>query len=133
MRPVLFDAFPLLCWFQEEPGHTIVGGLFNEAEENKIEIFMNIINLGEVFYRTCRLINLQKAEDILKKVRLLPISIVSASDTLVLEAARIKGKFPISYADAFAVATALQKKAVVVTRDPEYQSVSNLIKILWLK
>jgi predicted nucleic acid-binding protein len=133
MKPVLFDAFPLLCWFQEEPGHTIVGKLLDEAEENKIEIFMSIINLGEVYYRTCRIIGQKEAEEILKKVRLLPIQIISASDTIVLEAARIKGRYPISYADAFAVAAAVQKKAVVVTSDPEYKKVEKLIKILWLK
>jgi predicted nucleic acid-binding protein len=133
MKPVLFDAFPLLCWFQEEPGHTIVDSLLNEAEENKIEIFMSIINLGEVYYRTCRVTGQKKAEEILKKVQILPIQIISASDTIVLEAARIKGRYPISYADAFAVAAAVQKKAVVVTSDPEYKKVENLIKILWLK
>lgn len=133
MKPVLFDAFPLLCWFQEEPGHTLVGNLLTEAEENKIEIFMSIINLGEVYYRTYRVTGQKKAEEILKKIYLLPIQIISASDTIVLEAARIKGRFPISYADAFAVAAAIQKKALVVTSDPEYKKVEKLIKILWLK
>jgi ribonuclease VapC len=133
MKPVLFDAFPLLCWFQEEPGHTIVGNLLNEAEENKIEIFMHIINLGEVYYRTCRVTDQKEAEEILKKVRMLPLKIVSASDSTVLEAAKIKGRYPISYADAFAVAAAVQKKAVLVTSDPEYKKVEKLIKILWLK
>jgi ribonuclease VapC len=64
---------------------------------------------------------------------MLPIKIISASDNTVLEAAKIKGLYPISYADAFTVATAIQKKAVVVTSDPEYNKVDKLIKILWLK
>ena len=72
MKPVLFDAFPLLCWFQEEPGHTIVGNLLNEAEENKIEIFMSIINLGEVYYRTYRVIGQKEAEEILKRYSCFP-------------------------------------------------------------
>jgi len=131
-KPIIFDAFPLLCWFQEEPGHTIVGNLLNEAEENQIEIFMHIINLGEVYYHTFRVTSQKEAEEILKKVRLLPIKIISASDTTVLEAAKIKGQYPISYADAFAVAAAIQKKAIIVTSDPEYKKVEKLIKILWL-
>jgi uncharacterized protein len=133
MKSVLFDAFPLLCWFQEEPGHTIVGNLLNEAEENKIEIFMPIINLGEVYYRTCLVTDQKEAEEILKKVRMLPLKIISASDGTVLEAAKIKGQYSISYADAFAVAAAVQKKAVLVTSDPEYKKEEKLIKILWLK
>ena len=133
MKPVLFDAFPLLCWFQEESGHDIVGNLFNEAEEKQIEIFMHIINLGEVYYRICRVTGPKEADEILQKVRLLPIKILSASDTIVMEAAKIKGRYPISYTDAFAVAAAIQKKAVVVTSDPEYKKVAKLVKILWLK
>jgi ribonuclease VapC len=64
---------------------------------------------------------------------LLPIKIVSVSDGAVMEAAEIKGKYPISYADAFAVATALQTGATLVTGDPQYKVVSKMIKILWVK
>ncbi len=51
----------------------------------------------------------------------------------MLEAAKIKGQYPVSYADAFAIATAIRLEAVVVTADPEYHSVSKLLEILWLK
>jgi predicted nucleic acid-binding protein len=91
------------------------------------------MNLGEIFYRVCRVAGLKKAEEIIEKIRLLPIRIVSISDAVVMEAAKIKGKYPISYADAFAVAVALQTGATVVSGDPEYNVVSKLIKILWIK
>lgn len=84
----------------------------------KILLSLHIINLGEIFYRVYRLAGLKKAEDIIEKIRLLPIKIVSVSDGAVMEAAEIKGKYPISYADAFAVATALQTGATLVTGDP---------------
>jgi ribonuclease VapC len=40
-------------------------------------------------------------------------------EKLVLEAARLKARFPISYADAFAVATARAEGGPVLTGDPE--------------
>ena len=52
---------------------------------------------------------------------------------MIMEAAKIKGQYPVSYADAFAITTAIQNKATVVTADPEYKAVSKLVKILWLK
>ncbi|MDA2928178.1 PIN domain-containing protein, partial [Acidobacteria bacterium AH-259-G07] len=67
------------------------------------------------------------------KLRMLPVSILSVSDSGVMEAARIKGKYPVSFADAFAVAAALEHKAIVVTGDPEYQAVSSLVKVLWVR
>ncbi len=50
----------------------------------------------------------------------------------VLEAARIKTQFPVSYADAFAVATAIKERAVLMTGDPELKHVEALVTIEWL-
>lgn len=133
MKPYLFDAFPLLCWLQEEPGWEMVDNLLREAEEKEARIAIHIINLGEVYYRSCRVTGLKKAEKILADLRLLPLSIIPASEASVWEAAKIKGQYPVSYADAFAIATAISLRAVVVTADPEYHSVSKLLEILWLK
>ena len=129
----LFDAFPLLCWLQEEAGFELVDDLLTEAETGKSSVSMQIINLGEVFYRLCRVSGIKRGEEILEKIRMLPIRILSISDEEVMAAAKIKAKYPISYADAFAVAQALQSRATVVTGDPEYKKVSKVIDILWVK
>ncbi|MBM4331900.1 MAG: type II toxin-antitoxin system VapC family toxin [Deltaproteobacteria bacterium] len=133
MKNYLFDAFPLLCWLQEEPGYELVDNLLTEAETGISSISMHIINLGEVFYRLCRVTSLKRGEEILEKIRLLPIRILSISDEEVMAAAKIKAQYPISYADAFAVAKALQSGAMVVTGDPEYKKVSKIVEILWAK
>ena len=73
MKKFLFDAFPVLCWLQEEPGHEVVEDLLTQAEDDKILLFLHIINLGEIFYRVYRIAGLKKAEDIIEKLRLLPI------------------------------------------------------------
>jgi len=44
---------------------------------------------------------------------------VPVREPLVLEAGRVKPAHPVSYADAFAVATARLEHAPVVTGDPE--------------
>ncbi len=132
MRNYLFDAFPLLCWLQEEKGYEMVDDLLNEAEEGKTSISIHIINLGEVYYRIYRVTGIKKAEEMLTKIRLLPIRILSISDEDVMEAAKIKGKYLISYADAFVVVKALQSTSTVVTGDPEYKVVSKLVEILWI-
>jgi predicted nucleic acid-binding protein len=133
MKSYLFDAFPILCWLQQESGCDMVENLLNQADNGDITVSMNMINLGEVYYRTCRISSLKKAEDIITKLKLLPIGYISVSDHMIMEAAKIKGKYPVSYADAFAIATAIQNRATVVTADPEYEAVSKLVKILWLK
>ena len=133
MRNYLFDAFPLLCWLQEERGYELIDELLDEAETGKSSISIHIINLGEVFYRLCRVSGMKRGKEILDKIRMLPIQILSISDEEVMEAAKIKAKYPISYADAFAVAKALESGVTVVTGDPEYKKVSKIIEILWVK
>lgn len=111
----------------------MIDDLLNEAEEGRALISIHIINLGEVYYRICRVTGIKQAEEMLSKIRLLPIRVLSISDEDVMGAAKIKARYPISYADAFVVAKALQSEATVVTGDPEYKVVSKLVKILWVK
>jgi ribonuclease VapC len=50
----------------------------------------------------------------------------------VIDAAKIKAQYPISYADCFAVATAIREKAVVITGDPDFKHVEKIVEIDWL-
>jgi uncharacterized protein len=47
--------------------------------------------------------------------------------------ADFKARFKLSLADAFAAALAKEKKAELVTGDPEFKSLDQEIKIHWLK
>ena len=47
----------------------------------------------------------------------------------VLSAAHIKTHHVISYADAFVVATAIQENGIVVTANPEFQSVETVVQV----
>jgi predicted nucleic acid-binding protein len=48
-------------------------------------------------------------------------------------AADFKARFKISLADAFAAALAKEKKAELVTGDPEFKPLEKEIKINWLR
>jgi predicted nucleic acid-binding protein len=95
-------------------------------------LLMNDINVGEVYYTIARERSHASAQSFLAHLERLPIKTVSNSFADVLEAARIKAQFPVSYADAFAVATAIKERAVVMTGDPEFKQVEGLVTIEWL-
>jgi len=61
-----------------------------------------------------------------------PIEIVGADKDLTKDAAILKGRYRIAYADCFAVALAGNKKAVLITGDPEFKMVEKKVEILWL-
>ncbi len=93
---------------------------------------MNEINVGEVYYRTAKAISLDRAEAVLRRLPSLPVQTLPNAFQHVLEAARLKARFPMSYADAFAVSTAQRERATLVTGDPEFHAVEHLVSILWI-
>jgi uncharacterized protein len=58
--------------------------------------------------------------------------IAPVEQRLVMRAAHIKAKYPISYVDAFAAALAEQEKAILLTGDPDFKRVEKIIKVEWL-
>jgi uncharacterized protein len=130
--PKVLDSFALLAFLNKEAGFAQVRTLLRTAEAAGAPLLMNEINVGEVFYIIAKARSLEKAEDFLHRLATLPIKPVSNTFPDVLEAARVKAQFPLSYADAFTVSTALRSQAIVITGDPEFHTVEHLVEILWL-
>jgi ribonuclease VapC len=128
----LLDSFALLAYLGAENGKTRVQELLSLAEKDHCRILMCLINLGEVLYISERERGLPAAQRVLALVESLPIELFEASRDLVLDAAHIKALHALSYADAFAVAAAQREQAVILTADPEFTSVEDLVKIEWL-
>ena len=128
----LLDSFALLAYLNDEAGCTRVQEILALAESRKCRVVMCLVNLGEVLYITERERGLAMAQGVLALTESLALELLDASRDLVLDAAHIKANHPLSYADAFATAAAVREKAVVVTGDPEFKSVEELIKIEWL-
>ena len=57
-------------------------------------------------------------------------TIIPCPNDLIYRAAELKARYPISYADAFALAMALEHSAVLVTGDPEFRQVEHLVKVV---
>lgn len=129
---IVLDSYALLALLEKEPAGKIVHKLLTEAEKTQKPLSLSSINLAEVYYRTIRKKNLKEAKITLSVIRKMPIAIFPATDDRVLAAAEIKGTYPISLGDCFAVALALEKKAAILTGDPEFKKVKKLVKIRWL-
>jgi len=48
-RRKLLDSFAVLAWLGDEPGAQTVENILRDAEAQRLEVFMNVINLGEVY------------------------------------------------------------------------------------
>ncbi|MEA3350385.1 MAG: type II toxin-antitoxin system VapC family toxin [Chloroflexota bacterium] len=128
----ILDSFAVLAYLEAESGMERVKTLLQAAKQGDCQIFMSLINLGEVLYINEREQGLSKAQSVLAAIEQLPIEILPASSDMVFMAAHLKARFPLAYADAFAIAASQQQKGVLVTGDPEFEAVEHLITIDWL-
>ena len=131
-EPVVLDSFALVSLFHKEQGWRKVRDTLQSLLEQGQKAQLCLINWGEFYYVVKRRLGQEKAEQSLVLVHQLPITLVSVDDRLVKEAATLKSDYPISYADAFCVATALRLGAQILTSDPEYRAVEHLVKVMWL-
>jgi len=129
-RKSLIDSYALLAYLKQENNYRKVENLLSSKETQPL---MNDINIGETFYILARERGLEKAEYFINAILPnLPINKIGNGFAEVMEAARLKAQYPISYADCFAVATALREKAVIITGDPDFKHVEKMVEIDWL-
>ena len=131
-RPFIFDSYALLKLFQKEKGYEKVAQLLEEVRKSGATKYLNAINLGEIIYSTKREFGDQKKLEVLANIERLDFNILPISNNLIYEAAEYKAQYNISYADCFALASAIEHKAALVTGDPEFKKVEHLLEIVWI-
>ena len=127
----VLDSFAILAYLGNEEGADKVEEIIDKAEKCEIKLFMNYVNLGEVYYIVAKEFGMAKANEAVAIVKRLPIEFVEVNESLALTAGRIKAMHNLSYADAFVVATAIDKKGIIVTGDREFEGVYP--DILWIR
>lgn len=127
MKKVVFDSYALIALFRKEEGHELVRDLLVKMANDESEGYITAVNVGEIYYMISRKSNTKSAETAIAAVRQMPIHIVDADLKLCMEAAAIKAKYSLSYADAFAAALSINKKAVLITGDEEFKNLNDLL------
>jgi len=126
----VLDSYALLAYLKKEDKYEKVKTLLGSKGA---VLLMNEINLGECFYILARQRGMDRAEYFVQTI-LPSLPIIKRSNTFrdVIEAAKIKAAHALSYADCFAVQTAREENAPIVTGDPEFKKAEGLVKIDWL-
>lgn len=128
----VLDSYALLAYLGAEEGQRTVQELLKQAAEGSEKLYLTIINYGEVLYIVERERGLAAAQMTVAAIDQLPIAVTEADRELTFGAAHIKANYPLAYADCFAVALARDVEGVVVTGDPEFSAVAELVDVVWL-
>jgi predicted nucleic acid-binding protein len=137
-KSYVFDSHAVLAYQFGEEGQDKVEEILAAAKSAKVDLYLNLVNLGEVYYVVYRKKGEEMANKAIAMVKRWPLEIIVSDEKVTLMAARIKAKYskassPLSYADTFAIATAIDRDATVVTGDPEMKNVENIVKVFWTK
>lgn len=118
MEIFVLDACSLIAFFNDEEGAGKVENLLRMAEEKKVKLYMNKLNILEIYYGVYRDDGEKVAEETFHKILGLPILIVdNLTDRQLRESGRLKANYSISLADAIAVGEAIIRNAKLVTAD----------------
>lgn len=129
---IVLDSYAVLAYIADENGAETVERYLMQAKQGKVELYMNAVNLGEVYYIIARRKGIEVADLVIALLKREPIKIIHADERISLMAGRIKAFHKLSYADAFAVAAAIDLNAKLITGDNEFKSVEGKIEIEWL-
>jgi ribonuclease VapC len=133
MPAKVLDSVALIAYFRDEPGAETMENLLVTAGKKDSPLHMTDLNYAEVKYSIVKKDGAEAWEEAAKILQGLPIDFHSTSRALADTAADFKARFKMSLADAFAAALAKEKKAEIVTGDPEFKALEKEIRIVWLK
>lgn len=132
MKKYVLDSYAIFAYIEGENAGKHVSEIFKKALRQEAEILLCVVNWGEVYYIALREGGKSHAESYRETMAKFPITIIEADKELTLQAATIKARSKMSYADCFAAALTKSRKAELVTGDPEFKQIESEIRIFWI-
>jgi len=123
MKGYLLDTSAILTLRDDEPGADRVAELLEQTRQGSVRCLGCFITLMEVFYRVWRDEGESAGRLAYEQCLALPIVWVHESPGLLKRAAALKAGHPLSLADAWIAAAALEQGAVLIHKDPEFRAV----------
>ena len=131
-RGYLLDTSAIFAFTDNEEGADLVGDLLARAKKKEISLHISKMTAMEIYYVSLQEGDEKEAYDRLLLVRSLALVELPLGDDLVLPAARFKGRWKVSVADAWIAATALVHNLTLVHKDPEFERLKKEVSILSL-
>ena len=124
----LLDTSALLALRDNEAGAERVATLLKGSALGEQRCYGCFMSLMEVYYRVWKDEGGQAGQRAYQSCLALPVEWVHESAALLERAASLKAIHPLSLADAWIAASALELGATLVHKDPEFENLPGLIE-----
>jgi predicted nucleic acid-binding protein len=131
----VLDSYAVIGYLENESFADRIQYALAQAKNGAFLLYFHAIHLGEVYYITLREQGRSVADLAYARIKALPMRFIDRIDEeLLLTAAGLKARYPISYAGSFAAALAIIKNCTLLTGDPEFSSLEKEagLSIEWL-
>ena len=128
----VLDTFAYVAYELGEPEGPRVRTILQACSRGETDLHMCAVNVTEVAYSLRRRVGDERAATPFLRLFSSGITIHDATLDLCLAAADLK-RPGISLGDAFAAALARKLDATLLTGDPEFKRLKDLVRIEWLK
>jgi predicted nucleic acid-binding protein len=126
MSNYVLDTSALMALRNNEQGASRVEKILKESSS---QIYVSFMTFMEMFYWSWRQEGKTAAHKTIVELKCLPIEKVDLNDPLLFLAGEVKASYSMSLADSWIAATAIQKKAILVHKDAEYDPLKDKIKL----
>lgn len=131
----VLDSYAVIGYLEDESFSDQIQHTLTQAKNGSVRLYFHAIHIGEVYYITLREQGQSLADLAYARIKALPMKLINRIDEeLLLTAAGLKARYPISYADSFAGALAMIKNCPLLTGDTEFRSLEKqgIVSIEWL-
>jgi predicted nucleic acid-binding protein len=132
----VLDACALLAVARNEKGADVVVNTYHKASIGEAKLFLNRVNLLEVYYDFYRCKGKDYADNFVKTVKRSEVQICEFDEIIFTQAGRLKASYKISLADSIALAQAIVLKGFLLTCDHhEFDAIegNEPLKFHWIR
>jgi predicted nucleic acid-binding protein len=133
MKTYVLDASALFSFLQGKGNALKVNELVKEAIRGRAQVLMSAVNYGEVYGTILREDGPEQARTALDVVAPLPIQVLDVTPKRARQAADLKVKYKLYFADSFAASLTLEYEATLVTSDTDFRRLGHSFPVLWLR
>jgi predicted nucleic acid-binding protein len=126
------DSSAVLTFLKNRSGAEKVAEILTLADAGQRELYMCVVNWGELFYSVWRAADKKAAEQVEYEISKMPIRITDAGIELTKIAVRFKAESKLPYADCFVAATAKLMNAEIITADQDFLTVSQELTVTFI-
>lgn len=126
MKVHVLDANALYRFLIGGPGSDLVSRLFQQARDEEQPLKMSVVNWGEVYYTIARVKGFSETSGIMDRVKLLPLAILDADESVTTRAAKLKAGQGLPYADCFAAAIAEPGDIIVTAAAKDFRKIQGI-------